>query len=179
MAGDLESGKFSDGDLVSRAVGSDAGAFRELYERYAAQMLAFLSGRAPRGMDPRELTQEVWLRAWRKLADFDGRHFRGWLYKIARNLLKDTYRKKQPQGLSDNFDVEEVPSDAEPDERMCALRECLAELEDGFVAVLRAQLAGASVEDIAVRFSIERGTVYTRVKRGKERLENCVKKKLS
>lgn len=178
MAGNDDYQELPDSDLAVRAAAGDSDAFRILYERHALLLLAFLQSRAPRGIAAADVLQDVWVKVWRKLATFDGRHFRGWLFRIAHNRLIDLYREKSGRPLPEGFDVVDGSLDGE-DEGLCALRECLAELDDEFVAVIKSRLTGVSVEEIAARLSITTSTVFTRVSRGKERLAECVKKKLS
>ena len=65
--------------------------------RHAPRLLAFLAGRVPRA-DLEDAHHEVWLRVWHHLpGHFDGSHFRGWLFRIARNHGTDPARRRADQ----------------------------------------------------------------------------------
>jgi RNA polymerase sigma-70 factor (ECF subfamily) len=68
--------------------------FREVVEANEAAVHAFLRRRVQDPGRAEDLTQEVFLRAWRHAEQYDARRadVRGWLLGIARNLLIDTYR---------------------------------------------------------------------------------------
>lgn len=88
-----EFGTASDADLLR--VGT-ADAFEEVYDRHAAQVLAW--GRARVGEHAADLTAEVFARAWLKRNRF--RHEEGlsalpWLLGIARNVLRESRRKRR------------------------------------------------------------------------------------
>ena len=69
-------------------------AFRELVLAHEAAIHAYVRRRVRDAGRAEDLTQEVFLRAWRHADRFDsGRaDLRGWLFAIARNLVIDTYR---------------------------------------------------------------------------------------
>src|SRR5438105_2887060 len=55
-------------------------AFRDLYQRHARKLLAFLAARVHRN-DLEDVHQEVWERIWKHLPEgFHGGNFRAWLY---------------------------------------------------------------------------------------------------
>lgn len=69
-----------------------AAAFEELYETWVdhvARWIRALGG--PQG-DREDLVQDVFLVAYRRLPDFDGRNPAGWLYRIARRRVRDFRR---------------------------------------------------------------------------------------
>lgn len=76
----------SDAALVQRAREGDVGAFEQLYTAHAGRVYALaLRLTADRGA-ARELTQDVFVRAWEKLSDFRGEAaFTTWLHRIAVN----------------------------------------------------------------------------------------------
>ena len=80
--------------LRLRAARSDAEDFRAVVEEHEAAVHAFVRRRVADPGRAEDLTQEVFLRAWRSADRFDaGRaDARGWLLTIARNLVVDSYR---------------------------------------------------------------------------------------
>jgi RNA polymerase sigma factor (sigma-70 family) len=86
--------------LCALALRGHAGAYDTLYERYRAQIFAFvfhlLGGNAPE--DAEDITQETFSAAFRRLTDrrTEG-SFRCWLYTIARNRSFDHIRARKPE----------------------------------------------------------------------------------
>lgn len=68
--------------------------FRALVEAHAPAVQAYLRRKVADPGRAEDLTQEVFLRAWRHAARFDSSRadLRGWLFAIARNLVIDAYR---------------------------------------------------------------------------------------
>ncbi len=78
-------------DLVRRAQGGDRGAFEQLYRRQVGRVHALCLRMAGDPIAAEELTQEVFVRAWRKLGSFRGDSaFGTWLHSLAvREVLGD------------------------------------------------------------------------------------------
>lgn len=68
--------------------------FRAVVEEHEGAVRGYLRRRLADEGRAQELTQEVFLRAWRRADRYDPQRgdARGWLFAIARNLLVDTYR---------------------------------------------------------------------------------------
>ena len=73
---------------------------------YGRQLLSFIRGRVQTDEDAEDILQEVWyqLSSQAKLEDIES--ISGWLYRVARNKITDTYRKKKKES-PDDFDTEE------------------------------------------------------------------------
>lgn len=110
----LRSGRESEAEREFRAVVAQHGAAVQSYLRRRV-------GDAGRAED---LTQEVFLRAWRHADRFDaGRtDLRGWLFAIARNLVVDTYRADaaRPRTTSGDAALAALPAPDEIDEALAA-----------------------------------------------------------
>lgn len=85
--------------LAARA--GDAAKFAELYERIAPALYAWSSLRIRPSMrawvDPQDVVQEVWVRAWRAFPAFEAENasFRAWIFRVAKNVLLEAFRKVQ------------------------------------------------------------------------------------
>lgn len=68
--------------------------FRAFVEEHAPAVHAYLRRKVADAGRAEDLTQEVFLRAWRHADRFDPNRadLRGWLFAIARNLVIDAYR---------------------------------------------------------------------------------------
>lgn len=86
----------SDADLVKRAQGGDVDAIGELYDRHHADIFRYVWSRVHDNRSAEDLTGEVFTRMVINLPRYRlrGLPFRAWLYRIARNLVVDHYRKE-------------------------------------------------------------------------------------
>ncbi len=119
-----------------------------------------------------ELTQDVFLTAWRKAARFDASRGRlsTWLMTIAHNLAVDRLRRETGVTRPTLVLVDEVPEEAGLDEsavvleRDAALRalESLSDAERRLLA--RAYFRGLTAREIAEADGIPLGTVKTRLR---------------
>lgn len=94
-------------------------AFRSVVEEHEGAIHAYLRRRTRDAGRAQDLSQEVFLRAWRHADRFDpGREdARGWLFTIARNLLVDTYRADaaRPRTDGDQTALAALPAPEEMD----------------------------------------------------------------
>ncbi|RFU42057.1 sigma-70 family RNA polymerase sigma factor [Actinomadura logoneensis] len=80
--------------LVLRAREGDAEAFGQLYGRYLDLVYRYVYHRTGAHSLSEDLTSETFLRAWRRMGDFNwqGKDFGAWLVTIARNLVTDHFK---------------------------------------------------------------------------------------
>jgi RNA polymerase sigma-70 factor, ECF subfamily len=85
-----------DAPLVARARGGDLPAFEELYRRTAARVFALCMRMTGDLQRAEELTQDVFVRAWQKLATFRGEsRFSSWLFRLAVNVVLSAQRARR------------------------------------------------------------------------------------
>lgn len=82
--------------LVEQAK-SNPEAFAELYERHVMHVYHYLRTRARTDEDARDLTQQVFLKAFAALPKYRARGipFKAWLFQIAFHLVTDMYRQHE------------------------------------------------------------------------------------
>lgn len=176
-----------DADLVKRARTGDSEAFGVLVGRYEERILRLVRGMVPEA-DVLDVSQEAFLKAFRKLESFDGRSsFYTWIYRISANTAMD-WRKKErrrrhaplPEG-SEGEDL--VPGPGPGPTTELSRRELGREIETAIanlppkyreIVVLR-ETQGLSYEDIATTLGISKGTVESRLFRARERLREKLK----
>ena len=75
-------------DLVLAAQGGDENAFRSLYDRSVERIYALCLRLSADPGQAEELTQDVFVQAWRRLATFRGESaFSTWLHRLAVNVV--------------------------------------------------------------------------------------------
>ena len=158
--------------LVEGLLAGNEDAVRALYARYARPIFTLglrLLG-SPEAAE--ELTQDVFLAAWRKAARFDPSRGRlsTWLMTIAHNLAVDRLRRETGASRPRLVLVDEVPEVPSADEeepiveRDAALR-ALSTLSDAERRLLvRAYFGGLTAREIAEDDKIPLGTVKTRLR---------------
>lgn len=87
---------------------SDQDRFETATTRLRPELLAYCYRMVGSAHEAEDLVQEVYLRAWRSFAGFEGRaSLRSWLYQIATNAcltwLKSRRRRVLPSGLSEPY----------------------------------------------------------------------------
>jgi RNA polymerase sigma-70 factor (ECF subfamily) len=73
----------------------DAAVFTRIFDQHRHAVHAYFLGRVADPELARDLLQETFLRAWRRLSELEplpGERQRAWLFTVARNLAIDSYR---------------------------------------------------------------------------------------
>jgi RNA polymerase sigma-70 factor, ECF subfamily len=96
---------------ICEAQDGDKTAFEEIYRYFFPRMVAFFRQR--RHPDAEDLAEEVLFRVWRHQARFDPQHyFETWIFRIARNVSLDDYRRAGRLVLESDFsDADGNPRD--------------------------------------------------------------------
>ena len=83
--------------LIRLVQKGDSQAFGEIYDRYAGKVFRYLYTHLTHRQDVEDLTEEVFIRVWRALPGFreQGMPFLSFIFRIARNVLVDHYRREQ------------------------------------------------------------------------------------
>jgi RNA polymerase sigma-70 factor (ECF subfamily) len=158
--------------LLQKLLVGDEEAIRTIYARFARPVYS-LGLRLLGGAEAaEELTQDVFLTAWRKAARFDASRGRlsTWLMAIAHNLAVDRLRRENGAARPTLVFVEEVPErytegEVEPVIERDSARRAMESLSDGERRLLvRAYFDGHTAREIAEADHIPLGTVKTRLR---------------
>ena len=84
----------SDREIVKQVLGGEVDLYAVLVERYHRQIFNLMYRFSHKDQDAADLTQDVFLRAYEKLASYRvERSFFSWLYALASNLATDWSRR--------------------------------------------------------------------------------------
>jgi RNA polymerase sigma-70 factor (ECF subfamily) len=165
--------------LVRRAQAGDQTAFGALMARYDRAVYGFVYRLTQSPEAAEDVTQEVFLRAWRYLGRFDARRpFRPWLYRIAANRAfsrKEHDRSRQALAL-DELEVEpatpdNVLTELERSEIGVMLRRALLDLSpQQRQAIVLVELEDQTAIEAAEVMGCSAATVRQHVFRAKKRL---------
>lgn len=76
---------------------------------YGNRLFRFIRGRVPSNADAEDITQEVWYQLSRVVELNSIEQISGWLYRVARNRITDSYRKQKTELLEDkNFENDQA-----------------------------------------------------------------------
>ena len=117
-------------ELVKQARDGNRWAFDQLIDRYQGDIHRMIYYRIRARMDAEDLTQDVFIRAYRSIARLrEPERFRGWLYTIAVNRVNDYLRKKRVRSIFTSSDegIDIQPDAEEHRERPEALEQVLKE----------------------------------------------------
>jgi RNA polymerase sigma-70 factor (ECF subfamily) len=85
-------------EVLEKAKAGDAGAFEALYSAYKRQVYILCFMKTNDIQDAEDLTQEVFLRVYRKVSGFRGdAAFATWLYRITLNTIMMHLRKRRAE----------------------------------------------------------------------------------
>ncbi len=165
--------------LVERAAAGDRLAFERLYRQHVGRVFAtvkrLVGGQVARA---EELTQDAFVRAWRKLPDF--RHesaFGTWLYRLAVNTaLMDLRSRSGAEDLEDELDAEVaavLPAQASRTDVRIDLGRAVAALPPRARAVLVLHdVEGWRHEEIGIELGIAIGTSKATLHRARRLLRD-------
>lgn len=103
----------SDKILVQKARSGDPDAYGKLYMKYIDSIYRYIFFKVNCDrFESEDLTETVFLKAWDKLqnGEFKNDNFRAWIYRIAHNIVIDTYRThKKTVALNDSIPSTDSP----------------------------------------------------------------------
>ncbi len=190
---DVESRRTDDDRLMIRMQEGDRTAFDAIVMRHQGGLYGFFLKNTRDATLSEDLTQETLLKIYNQSWDYLplGR-FRGWMFRIARNLLIDTVRRRghdalvhalqsQPKNCDEEASeiVARLAGDALPPELQANERE-FAGLVDGFLAELPCEqrmtftlhhFQGLSLPEVAEVLESSVATTKSRLRLAREKLQ--------
>lgn len=170
-----------DARLVEETRLGDRDAFGELVLRYEQRLLRVIGRFVTDAEQARDLAQETFLRAFRRLDQFDpSRRFGPWLFRIGVNLTLDYLRKRKRRGrwsLFSEASTDTTPDPSTPDPRTQLdlsqeVRSVVDELPEKYrsVLVLR-DLENFSTSEIAAILERKEATIRWRLAEARTRFK--------
>jgi RNA polymerase sigma-70 factor (ECF subfamily) len=166
------------------AEAAETPAFAVIYERYFRAMWRALRrlGVEPAALD--DAVQDVFVVVHRRLAEFDGRSLRGWLYAIAVRVASD-YRRgarnRRAESLAETL-VDPAPDPAAASELVASVRllhALLAELDEKKRTVfVLGELEELGAPEIAEALGENTNTVYSRLRAARAEFDAAYRRHL-
>jgi RNA polymerase sigma-70 factor, ECF subfamily len=179
-------------ELVTELQGGSGTAFDWLVTHYSGSVYSLVSGMVPESCDAADITQDVFLKAFRGIRGFRrGSSLKTWLYRIAvREALNHRRWLWRHHRQQDSIDVEpaegqasmeiedesETPFDqAASHEVQEAVQQALRSVPEVFrSAVILRDLEGMSYEEVSEVLGVSAGTVKSRILRGRRLLRQIL-----
>ena len=168
---------------IRAAQEGDMRAFEWLVQQYEERLFGFCCRWLSCAEDAREVCQDMFVRAWRALPEFEGRaKFSRWLYQIALNLCRDRLKSRSSRQREKTIALDEVEDSphcpqSSPDSRaelnsdMQKLDRGLAMLPEKLRSVLiLTAMEGLSQEECAEVLNCSVRAVEGRVYRARQEL---------
>jgi RNA polymerase sigma-70 factor (ECF subfamily) len=165
---------------VALAVAGDRRAFERIYRRHVGRINA-LVGRLMGRDEAEEVTQDVFVRAWEKLASFRGEAaFGTWLYRMAVNLIMSRRAwlgTRRQRFVADEVALETAPARPAATDAGLDFETAIGRLPPGArtVFVLH-DVEGYRHEDIAAQMSIAVGTSKAQLHRARLLLRGALER---
>ena len=177
----------SDEALATRVARGDSAALEVLYDRYASRVLGISLKIVGDQALAEDILQETFWRVWQSAGTYQSQlgAFTGWLFRIARNLAIDAYRRRnvRPQPLMSTREDRDPLLDETPDPDMDVaeqaqtiltnrqIRTALASLPDVQRQVIElAYFHGMTRQEIAEATGEALGTIHTRARLALQKL---------
>lgn len=174
--------------LIRAAQEHDLAAFAKLLQRYQKLVRAFLAVRLRHHHDVEDLTQEVFITAFRKIHQCRPEDpLEPWLRRIAVNLLANHRRKfrAMPVGLMEELLTaldHKIEAYCEGDREVAALealQDCLRGVEESSRRLLQARYEqGIPMDDLARHLGRKPSALSMQLHRLRLVLGNCIDEKL-
>jgi RNA polymerase sigma factor (sigma-70 family) len=173
----------SDNEIISKVIRGDQQAYALLVSRYQNYVFTLVLRFIKTREDAEEVSQDVFIKAYRALADFKGgSKFSTWLYTIVNNTCISFLRKKKLdiQSLdnekvfetADTIDSGMSANQVEQKSKLAMVNKAIAMLNpDDAEVITLFYKAEQSLEEIAAILHIETNTAKVRLHRARTRLK--------
>jgi len=181
----------ADTEIISRVLKGDQQIFAQLVERYRNYVFTLVLRMVEGREDAEEVAQDVFVKAYRSLADFRGESkFTTWLYTIVRTSCITFLRKKKLDTISldnertglrvENRESGFSANGIEQKSRHAMLNQAIAMLSPDDTQVLNLFYKGdQTLEEIGKIMRLDPNTVKVKLHRARQRLKDKMEKHFS
>jgi len=174
---------------VERCREGDDDAWSALVNATIRPIYRLCASYAPSAAEAEELSQEVYFKLWENLHRYKaGSNFMAWAWRVAKNLIIDSYRRSRREREAAWLDPEildRLPGSDDPHEqtvrqqRLLMIRAGLRQLDDDLASlILMRDFAGFSYNEIAEALDLPLGTVKSRLNRARLELATAVQRRM-
>ncbi len=174
---------------VERCREGDEDAWAALVNTTLRPIYRLCASYAPSAAEAEELTQEVYFKLWENLHRYNaGSNFMAWAWRVAKNLIIDSYRRcrrERDAAWLDPEILDRLPGTDDPHERterrqrLTLVRAGLRQLdEDLATLILMRDFAGLSYAEVAEALDLPLGTVKSRLNRARLELATAVRRRM-
>jgi RNA polymerase sigma-70 factor (ECF subfamily) len=139
--------ELDDSELVARAKEGETQAYGILYERHVVLIYRYIRSKVNDNQTAEDLCEKTFLRAFERIAQYRerGKPYSAYLYRIARNIVVDHYRKVKPEvQLHEDAILDQGGAGLEDQivalEEAKTLLQCLELLSDKYQEVIRLRI---------------------------------------
>lgn len=176
----------SDRELIKKSLQGDKNSLELLIKKYLKPIYSFSFNLLRDQQDAQDLTQEIFLKMWKNLKNFDeNQNFKSWLFKIAKNSCIDFIRKKKKFLVYNLETIENLPDlqlllkeEAENKDLLEKIKIEIEKLSRKSKEILNLYYNfGFNFREIAQISGESINTVKSRHKRAIEKIKNSLKEK--
>ena len=176
----------SDRELIKKSLQGDKNSLELLIKKYLKPIYSFSFNLLRDQEDAQDLTQEIFLKMWKNLKNFDeNQNFKSWLFKIAKNSCIDFIRKKKKFLVYNLETIENLPDlqlllkeEAENKDLLEKIKIEIEKLSRKSKEILNLYYNfGFNFREIAQISGESINTVKSRHKRAIEKIKNSLKEK--
>ena len=172
-----------DRQLIAGIALQDQSALSALIARHQVRVFRFIARLVRNEAIAEELTNEVFLEAWRNARNFEGRSSPStWLLSIAHNKAVSQLRKRREESWNDEQAQEIADTDDDPEvvaqktDKSAAMRRCLAGLSAEHREIIDlVYYHEQSIAEVSAVLGIPEATVKTRMFYARKKLSELLK----
>jgi len=184
-------GELTDTEIISRVLRGEQQLFAALVERYQNYVFTLVLRFTDNREDAEELSQDIFVKAYRSLADFRGESkFSTWLYTIVRTSCITFLRKKKLETTSidnektfvqlENRESGFKANQVEIKSRQAMVNQAIALLSPDDAQIITLFYKGEQMlEEIGAIIGAEPNTVKVKLHRARQRLKDKMEKYFS
>lgn len=176
-------------NIFKQAAQGDQSAWRKIFEIFSGPVYQFFLKNTSSVEVANDKVQEVFIKIYRNKEKFTYGSLKAWIFKICRNTLIDTYRRRNPQEVLSDIIPETAPEEQNLEEEVISniehrqmvgfIDSCLDQMpHDDRMVISLVYLAGLSVPEMAEVMEIPLGTAKTRVRKSRLLLNKMLNEKM-